>query len=1293
MQAAPAEAQSLDAAKAGRGSVAEEEDAAVRLNTVNIQMLPGALHRAVFGGSAGASDSDAVGAEGLSREYLSKEHLRRHTIPIDAPRKLLPPLPPIKVPALLGGGDSIQRHFWAMGDIVSDEYFQLADSFNRYKPMAFGLDLSSMQGQWSTRTGWTRYALEAPFGQAGSAMGESAMGESAMGKSAMGESTMGEPLLCHHQGVERGVPVPFPEEAVVVLDVETCPSFGPWPLMAVAISERFIYSWVSPLLFSHRSSVEGIAEEEEEEDQTPSTPKGVAHEAFLPRRERNWSSVTTEEEMLIPLREDVRTLCIGHNVSYDRARIRGEYVRERGKRRFIDTLSMHSAVAGLSSQQRCEWTSFKKHTITDAALKGAGHGEEDGEEDLFGDLSASHSGDHLLDQSGGASAPREFDEWMYKSSMNNLQDAVRLHCGGYEMEKSTRDILVKGTIADVRCSFQEIMTYCANDVAATLQLYRVLWPKFLEKCPHPVTLAAFLEMGTCFLPVNGDWRAYVERAEAMYKQSVGEISKLLTVTVEDGAKRGMTVLDGPPCDLASVPPPLIEDEGRRPLFWQTDPWLSKLDWTPVEARYTKARLKSDGSYAANGAPRPIGNVAMFGKPAWYKKLWAPSKGAISVTSKTRILPYLLQLSWNGSPVHYIDSYGWCYRVAPGGAPDELPMQPPSAGEGDSEEALIVDPLYPSERYRRIPHKDRQGANVGSLMTKHHLKLFERGVITTPSDILKRVLDQSAMYSFWVSYRERIKEQFVVWDCSAGGSRADLPAEADAEGAPFASTAASGVIIPQMIAMGTVTRRAVDGTWMTASNPKATLVGSEVKAKVVAPPGYVFVGADVDSQELWISSLLGDGQFGFPGATAMGWMTLQGSKSDKSDLHSRTAEILGMDRDSAKVFTYGRIYGAGVSYAAELLQKFNPTMDRATAESKARTLYSATKGRQFYHGSRAPSRGGGGGGSGRFYYGGSESFMFNVLERIAKAPLSKTPALQCAISDALLSDNVKEQYLTSRVNWTVQSSGVDYLHMLVVSMAYLITTFAIDARLAITIHDEVRYLVREADRFRAALALQIANVWTRTMFAVSVGMTDLPLSVAFFSAIDIDTVLRKETTISCVTPSSTTPVAPGVALDIYQLAASLAPVAQLPDVHGQHERNRRRLPVRPYPTASGQSALHGGGPSSLDFLQDQIDPNVGGSLLPADLCEGTEDAAASRRPSEARRAGPHQAHAGPPYGGHRRHHGEWRRGRTPHPTGGGGASAEGSVITGLPPSLDRTWTLLQAENRAKRGIPPQGGGAA
>lgn len=38
------------------------------------------------------------------------------------------------------------------------------------------------------------------------------------------------------------------------------------------------------------------------------------------------------------------------------------------------------------------------------------------------------------------------------------------------------------------------------------------------------------------------------------------------------------------------------------------------------------------------------------------------------------------------------------------------------------------------------------------------------------------------------------------------------------------------------------------------------VGSELKAMVQVPPGYHLVGADVDSQELWIAAILGEAHF-------------------------------------------------------------------------------------------------------------------------------------------------------------------------------------------------------------------------------------------------------------------------------------------------------------------------------------------------------------------------------------------------------------------------------------------------
>jgi DNA polymerase gamma 1 len=74
--------------------------------------------------------------------------------------------------------------------------------------------------------------------------------------------------------------------------------------------------------------------------------------------------------------------------------------------------------------------------------------------------------------------------------------------------------------------------------------------------------------------------------------------------------------------------------------------------------------------------------------------------------------------------------------------------------------------------------------------------------------------------------------------------------------------------------------------------------------IQSPEGYCIVGADVDSQELWIAATIGDAQFaGIHGCTALGWMNLEGKKSDGTDMHSKTAAIIGISRDHAKVLSH------------------------------------------------------------------------------------------------------------------------------------------------------------------------------------------------------------------------------------------------------------------------------------------------------------------------------------------------------------------------------------------------------
>lgn len=248
--------------------------------------------------------------------------------------------------------------------------------------------------------------------------------------------------------------------------------------------------------------------------------------------------------------------------------------------------------------------------------------------------------------------------------------------------------------------------------------------------------------------------------------------------------------------------------------------------------------------------------------------------------------------------------------------------------------------------------------------------------------------------------------------------------------------------------------------------------------IQCPPGYCFVGADVDSQELWIASIIGDSHFaGHHGSTAFGWMTLQGKKSNATDMHSRTASAIGIRRDQAKVLNYGRIYGAGERFAKTLLMQFNHRLTENEASEKARKMYRLTKGNTVYklnfRGQQLASALGQPSDEPvsqeclyemrknarkyssllplaklpleelterRLWVGGTESYMFNKLEEIAQSECPETPILNCRISRALEPRNVGKEFMTSRVNWVVQSSAVDYLHLMLVAVRYLCSLY-------------------------------------------------------------------------------------------------------------------------------------------------------------------------------------------------------------------------------------------------------------
>jgi DNA polymerase gamma 1 len=875
--------------------------------------------------------------------------------------------------------------------------------------------------------------------------------------------------------------VDAPDENMLCFDTEVMWKESSFAVMACAASPTAWYAWISPWLLG------------ESED----------------------------DRHLIPLGDPAKArVIVGHNVGYDRARILEEYDLQQSKNSFLDTMSLHVAVNGMCSQQRPTWMKHKKNR----ELRDKIAGETDNMELA-----------ELLENT--ASQYDEEELWVERSSVNSLRDVAKFHLN-ITIDKAIRDELGELDREGVRGKLDELLDYCAADVAITHRVYQRVFPNFLKVCPHPVSFAALRHLSSVILPVDKSWDAYIANAEATYHRLSDAVQERLVALTEKALE--------------------VKDDQET---WSTDPWMRQLDWSGQEIKMVKGKKKND-------PPRPAARQKKPGMPQWYKDLFPKNDAPINVTVRTRIAPLLLRLAWDGHPLFWSDKYGWTFRVPRADAAKYLGKQMVQCEfteEGD--EALRDDR---AGIYFKLPHKDGPSARCANPMAKGYLAYFESGTLSSEYSYAKEALEMNASCSYWISARDRIMSQMVVYNSDIA---------ADDGGTPSGET--QGYILPQVIPMGTITRRAVENTWLTASNAKKNRVGSELKSMVKAPPGYSFVGADVDSEELWIASLVGDATFKLHGGNAIGFMTLEGTKAAGTDLHSRTASILGITRNDAKVFNYGRIYGAGLKFAATLLRQFNPDLSEKKTLEIATKLYAATKGtktsRKLLH--KRP-----------FWRGGTESFVFNKLEEFAEQERPRTPVLGAGITEALMSRFIsKGGYLTSRINWAIQSSGVDYLHLLIVAMDYLARRFNIDARLAITVHDEIRYLVKNEDRYRAAMALQVANLWTRAMFAQQMGICDLPQAVAYFSGVDIDTVLRKEVDMDCVTPSHASPIPPGESLDITALLA-MGDKARLDPGIVPNPAHAPRLEGIDYiPRTPVMEALRGAEPSDQDlsFLRAQI----------------------------------------------------------------------------------------------------------
>ena len=490
--------------------------------------------------------------------------------------------------------------------LLSDDlsqHFQLLgrQMSSSYEKLAFNLinmQIPEQPDRWLMREGWTRYVI----GSDGSLITKE---------------------------------VDFPLENELIFDVEVCMSDGQKATLATAVSPQAWYSWCSYRL-THLN------------EDTVSAKQFDAH---------------LNVDDLIPMGKSSETdkLIVGHNVSFDRSYIKEQYDIKCDRTRFLDTMSLHMCVSGLTQHQR-----------------------------------ALHYSQKIKESNGETNNEHKSNLWNGVGSLNNLVDVYHLYCkDDRKISKDPRNIFISGSIDDVVNNFQELMTYCATDVRLTLEIFKSVFPIYLDRFPHPITLAGMLEMSVMYLPVAPlNWNRYITECESIYNDN----ERKLNLSLRDIANSS--------CYLA------------KDSKYLDDVWLWDLDWSTQSIRIKKDKdstkkakrrgcqpethLDSKNRSVESAVDRIIATSCqlmkvqplMPGYPKWYIEFCSKLKydfgdesvateedlewesGPFLISTQMRSVPKLMRLMWNGYPLHYDEKHGWGY-LSPDYTATNLPDRVPA----------------------------------------------------------------------------------------------------------------------------------------------------------------------------------------------------------------------------------------------------------------------------------------------------------------------------------------------------------------------------------------------------------------------------------------------------------------------------------------------------------------------------------------------------------------------------------------------------------------------------------------
>jgi DNA polymerase gamma 1 len=498
---------------------------------------------------------------------------------------------------------------------------------------------------------------------------------------------------------------------------------------------------------------------------------------------------------------------------------------------------------------------------------------------------------------------------------------------------------------------------------------------------------------------------------------------------------------------------------------KADPWLSQLDWE-ANFKLTKAGKPSSKWY---GVPKWVRTVSskdlVDGKPV-----------IEGISTKNRLSHILLRLKWDDQPIHFFTDKGWCYMDEDSGS------------------------------YMRIPHKDGEGVNVGNVLTKDYVEDFESGILTSDLPEARELIGLAINVAYWTSVRSRVREQNIETVTTSQGAEFNL-------------------IVPASVPHNTSTNRAGENLWLTVPDPKYDKIGSEIKTRVQAPEGYVFVESDFDAQEAVVASIFADSYHKIAGSTQFSHSILAGSKDDGSDMHSMTAKAIGISRAVAKGCNYGMLYGCGAKTLANTIRKGNKAIPMREAMEMGKKLIKIKKGQKASRTSQT-------------LIGGSDSYAYNEMARVANMPCPINPLSGTKMSTAFRPSTVGTDFWTMRNNWCIQSTGSAMLHAFMTAMEWLIDKYELEAEFCMSVHDSILYLCPEAQAEKVAALFQVAHAWCWAWLRYNYEIYELPVANAWLSSIEIDKIFRKSATSSTKTVSQQKAEGDGYSVTIQDLTPVL-----------------------------------------------------------------------------------------------------------------------------------------------------------